>query len=34
LFTPLMQIEKGQIVERATDLPDWAARFSATAFRH
>jgi predicted ABC-type ATPase len=34
LFTPLMQIEKGQIVEQAANLPDWAVRFSATVFRH
>lgn len=34
LFTPLMQINKGQIVEQAAGLPDWAARFSATPFQH
>ncbi|MDR3696365.1 hypothetical protein [Mucilaginibacter sp.] len=34
LFTPLIKIATGQIVEQATNLPDWAERFSATAFRH
>jgi len=33
LFTPLMQINKGKIIEQAASLPDWAAQFSATAFR-
>jgi predicted ABC-type ATPase len=34
LFTPLMQIEKGQIVEQAADQPGWVAHFLATAFQN
>jgi predicted ABC-type ATPase len=34
LLTPLMHINKGQIVERATNLPDWVARFLAIAFQY